>query len=90
MFVNQNEKAEVKEKVQVLSTLDVLSSSSYNITKVYLLPVLDIHYLSVGVCMSFGSVIPVKTENIQPGATLPKGGLRTAGNRTVIGDGSRS
>ena len=89
MFEYERE-AEVTEEVQGLSILDALSNSSYNTMKVYLVPVLDIHCLFLGVCISFGSVIPVETENIQPGAKLPGGSLRTAGSYTTIGVGSRS
>ena len=89
MFENESE-AKATEEVQGLSILDVLSNSSYNTMKVNLLPVLNIHCLVLGDCISCGAVIPVETENIQPGAKLPGGGLRTAGSYTTIGVGPRS
>ena len=90
MFEGESEIAGAIEEVQDLSTLDVLGSSSYITMKLCFLPVLDIHCLYVGVCPLFGSVIPVKTENIQRGATLPVGGLKRTGSYTTIGVGSRS
>jgi hypothetical protein len=87
MFEDESETAEAIKEVRGLRTLDVLSNPSYNTMKICLLPVLDIHCSFVGLFPSFGSVIPVKTENVQP---LPAGGLRTAGSYTTIGVGSRS